>query len=349
MLYARLLQSWNELLKDFAFSNCALIVFWAMNLSVSCPAPGQETHANPQPTDANPLASTPVCEPAAAKWRQKPIPHRQTGSALTYHQIPVDLTHPRAKERLVDLGGYGIASEAFYARADKLNAPYFRPIEGASSTVRCRETVARMLRQTNEKLAPLGIELFVLDGWRSIECQRALWNFFMQQAKVKLPGAAQSELVQYAGKYCSDPSRFKPTDSRTWTTHVTGGAVDVTLRRRHTGELLYMGGIFDDPSELSSASYYETGVAPRVVRSGKTLVQTGNGLTTAEHSPTTADDTLSAQQARANRRLLYWAMTEAGFANYPPEWWHFDFGDQMWVQNTKGATKAWYGPAVQRD
>lgn len=32
-----------------------------------------------------------------------------------------------------------------------------------------------------------------------------------------------------------------------------------------------------------------------------------------------------------NRRLLYHVMKEAGFANYPEEWWHFSYGDNMWA------------------
>ena len=38
------------------------------------------------------------------------------------------------------------------------------------------------------------------------------------------------------------------------------------------------------------------------------------------------------EEARANRRLLYWLMIDAGFASNPSEWWHFSFGDQMWAK-----------------
>jgi hypothetical protein len=40
----------------------------------------------------------------------------------------------------------------------------------------------------------------------------------------------------------------------------------------------------------------------------------------------------SNEEARANRRLLYWLMVDAGFASNPSEWWHFSFGDQMWAK-----------------
>jgi hypothetical protein len=35
------------------------------------------------------------------------------------------------------------------------------------------------------------------------------------------------------------------------------------------------------------------------------------------------------RETRDNRRLLWNVMVEAGFSNYPEEWWHFDFGNQF--------------------
>ena len=37
-------------------------------------------------------------------------------------------------------------------------------------------------------------------------------------------------------------------------------------------------------------------------------------------------------------------MLAAGFVNYRHEWWHFDFGDQLWAVST-GAECAIYGRA----
>ena len=34
---------------------------------------------------------------------------------------------------------------------------------------------------------------------------------------------------------------------------------------------------------------------------------------------------------RDNRRILYWAMTKAGFTNLPTECWHFDYGNRNWA------------------
>lgn len=37
------------------------------------------------------------------------------------------------------------------------------------------------------------------------------------------------------------------------------------------------------------------------------------------------------KKAAANRKILIKAMSGAGFVNYPPEWWHWSFGDRYWA------------------
>lgn len=253
-----------------------------------------------KPGDAEP----PIPEPAGA------------GTALDYHDIPVDLSSKEAAEPLVDVADYGIASESFYARTDGLNAPYRRAFPSAPRRVHCRRGVAERLSHANASLKSRGVELFVLDAFRPVACQKELWNHFLAQAGLALPNGTAADHARYAGQYCSDPTGFDANDPKTWPTHATGGAVDLTLRRRDSGELSYMGGIFDDPTVVSHTRHYEA-----------------------------RDDSASGAEARRNRRLLYWTMTGQGFANYAFEWWHFDWGTQMWVMNG-GGSRAVYGPAT---
>ena len=49
-----------------------------------------------------------------------------------------------------------------------------------------------------------------------------------------------------------------------------------------------------------------------------------------------------------NRRFLYRIMTEAGFANYPEEWWHWSYGDNMWAAN-KQKSYAIYSTVVMNE
>ncbi|MGE3303214.1 MAG: M15 family metallopeptidase, partial [Hyphomonadaceae bacterium] len=79
------------------------------------------------------------------------------------------------------------------------------------------------------------------------------------------------------------------------------------------GAPLFMGALFDDATALANTDYYEAAAAGR-------------------------DFSFSAEEARANRRLLYWVMTEVGFVNHPDEFWHFSWVDQAWAKVTGTAT-----------
>lgn len=246
---------------------------------------------------------------ALAKLANRPIPPiTATATAADYHQIPVTDRHPQRLEPLVDVRSVGLAAESYYARSDGLNPPYYAPIAHALPSVWCRRSVAEALCEVNRTLHFLGLELFLLDGYRPVACQRALWDHFIQIAKKVLPDPTPEACFAFVSQYWSDPSRFDERDYRTWPTHATGGAIDLTLRRLGSGELLYMGGVFDDTSELSHTRFFED----------------------ARH-----ESSASGLEARRNRRLLFWSLVEAGFANYAYEWWHFDLGTQMWVMNRR--------------
>src|SRR5690606_20431108 len=113
---------------------------------------------------------------------------------------------------------------------------------------------------------------------------------------------------EHISPYISNPGELDLNNPLTWFSHSTGAAIDLTLREIRTKQFLFMGGIFDDPSELSHTDYFERPDAP-----------TG----------------ASATEARRNRRLLYWAMINEGFASLPSEWWHYDYGDQLWAKNRR--------------
>lgn len=245
---------------------------------------------------------------------------RRKATTLAYRGVPVELNRPEAAEPLVDVATLSIPADSYYARTDGLNAPYYRSFPSASPRVFCRASVAAKLAVISQRLRSHGIELLLWDGFRPISCQVDLWSYFLDVAHSVLGAAAsQADYVAYAARYCSDPTRYSPTDSTTWPTHVTGGAVDLTLCRADSREALFMGGIYDDPSSVSHTAYYE------------------RRLTSA-----------SAQEARRNRRILYWSMAAEGFANYSFEWWHYDWGTQLWATHQAKGTTAFYGPAATR-
>ncbi len=245
--------------------------------------------------------------------RLKEIPDiAKTQTALDYHNIEIDLDGKENKESLVDLTEYGIACSSIYKRPV---APYYRSFSLALDTVFVRETVACKLIQINKLLTNYKVELLALDGFRPIALQSELWNHFIEKGRETIPNASEDQLVKFAGQFCSDPRGFKEDDFRTWPVHNTGGAIDVTLRSLTDRHPLFMGSIFDDADSISFTRFFEN-------------------MELASQS---------ALEARRNRRLLYHAMAMEGFSNYPLEWWHFDFGTQMWVMNGGHNMPALYG------
>lgn len=258
---------------------------------------------------------------ALIDYRDKPIPAvQQSLTALDYHAIPIDLDDPRNADPLVDSSAYGIASDSYYFRSDGWNAPYHRRIQGSLLRTWCRRQIAETLAGLNEKLRSAGLEILILDAYRPLAVQQGLWDFFETRAKIDLPRPTPEAIHAYVGQYCSDPSGFDPMDSRTWPTHMTGATIDLTLRRIKSRETLFMGSVYDDASEVSHTNYFE--VSPHLTW-------------------------LSAEEARRNRRLLFWTMNEGGLTNYPYEWWHYDFGTQMWAMNRAAYfgenASPWYG------
>lgn len=264
-------------------------------------------------------------------WRGRAIPKRlHAPTARSYAHIPVDLSDPRNAEPLVKLADYGIAGGDYYARDDGNNPPYYRRFPAADAHVWSRRQVAERLQAVNAGLKPYGAELLALNGYRPVALQRQLWDFFLHQADIELDNPSERQRIAVAGKYCSDPSHFDPADSRTWPTHATGGAIDLTLRAIATAEPLFMGGVFDDPDPVSHTGFFE-----------RKLVAHGGDMRLLS---------ASAREALRNRRLLHWAMIGEGFAGYAYEWWHFDWGTQMWVVDIAAGEgerpgAAFYGPA----
>lgn len=235
------------------------------------------------------------------------------------------ISNDASNEPLVKLSDHGIAGEAFYARKDGLNAPYNKCVCSGDGVLKSRESIAKKLKRVNERLAKLDLELYILDAYRPVSCQQELWKYFIGDAKRILgDDASETALADYASRFCSHPSKYND--------HQTGGAVDLTIRRKATGELLYMGSIFDEDSELCFTAHFE-------IQNSSEKTKSNNRK--KERQVATASDI----EAMRNRRLLYWVMTEEGFLNYRHEWWHFDYGTLPWAKNegTKTDRKAFYG------
>ena len=257
-----------------------------------------------------------LTEGPLAALRDRPIAGAVAAAAAVrrgYRAHPVDLSDPRGADPMVEMRDHGIAGANAYFTGV---APYHERVEGAVPDLLLRRPLIDRLAAVNARLAPYGLELWVFDAWRPLAVQNRFHDHWMpERLRALHPDwdaariASETERYWAKGAYGAiDPASPPP--------HATGAAVDLTIRYPGGAEL-FMGTIFDDVSEASNTDAFET---------------EPEGLA------------FSAREARANRRLLYWLMAEAGFANNPTEWWHFSLGDQMWARIT-GEKVAYYSVA----
>lgn len=189
----------------------------------------------------------------------------------------------------------------------RIEPMYFKQgIKGAISKIYLRESVVARLEEALT-LLPKNMELVIWDGWRPLATQQALFDMFKNQISSTTPNLSEEELLARTSVYVSMPS----SDATKPSPHNTGGAIDLTVAYCD-GDLLDMGTDFDDFTEKARTVLFEH-----------------------DNSALTENEIIW----RENRRLLYSIMTEAGFTNYPEEWWHFDYGDQFWasISNAKNA------------
>jgi D-alanyl-D-alanine dipeptidase len=224
-------------------------------------------------------------------------------------QVPIDFAGPLANEPCVEAKDAGISGANHYNTP--LNPPYYVSVPGSIAQLYLRRTVATRLQGVNARLAPLGLEVWLFDAWRPQAIQRYFRDiWFPGWLRVRRPDLSGKAFDDEVDKYWAAPSAGENSPSP----HSTGGAVDLNLVFRGTKQPLHMGTIFDDLTPTAWTDGLER----------------------------TASISMSDDEARANRRLLYWVMSEVGFANNPTEWWHYSWGDQMWARLT-GQSAAHYG------
>lgn len=180
------------------------------------------------------------------------------------------------------------------------NTYYQKNFEGSESVCYLRSSVAKMLLNASSNL-PDGFVLVVNDGWRPYKVQLEIYKRVFENVKQIHPNFSKSQLHDEAAKYASIGSLIPEMPSP----HFTGGAVDVTLANE-VGVEFNMGSEFDASITESGTRFFEE------------MIENGSELSNAEF------------EALHNRRILFHLMIEAGFTNYSNEWWHFDYGNQLW-------------------
>ncbi len=176
-------------------------------------------------------------------------------------------------------------------------------IPEAAPTITLRAGVLNRLENVVASL-PETVSLIVFDGYRPLAVQKWLWDNYLAMIIANEPHLSLEEADRKVRQFVAFPA----ADPTRPPPHRTGGAVDVYL-------------VDDTGTELPM------GTAPDAI---------------APESVTRHFEDVPEEPFTTNRRLLWHTMTDAGFANYPGEWWHFEYGNQRWA-NITGAEMAVYG------
>jgi D-alanyl-D-alanine dipeptidase len=191
----------------------------------------------------------------------------------------------------------------------KLDPVYYNAGLSDSPVMYLRISVAERLEAVREELAPLNVKIW--DGWRSRNVQQKLYLKYWKEIEIEHPVWPKEQLRKQVGTFVTignDPKRIP--------LHATGGSVDLTLVNEF-GVDLDMGTGFDHFGPEAASLYYEQG--------GRNL-----------------------EAACSNRRILREALTSVGFRCDDDEWWHFDYGNQIWAASL-GKSHAFYGEASTID
>lgn len=262
-------------------------------------------------------------------------------------------------EPLVPLGPFSqyphLGGSAIYY-GERVNSPYFpEGLRGSLITHFVRRGVAERLDKFARSL-PQGIIPWIEDCYRNLETQAALYDWYENTLRTEHPDWDRDRITAEAQHFVSlpsaDPSKPAP--------HNTGGSVDLMLAKLPLARwierkvlLILIGKVKrHDPDEEKywKVLYLLHMRMLDIHRRFTTLLPLGTLLdevkkeTVAyyyeENPPQTRKEKLSFKY----RLLLRRAMERAGFTQYKWEWWHYNYGNQMWAEEN-GSSNAFFGAA----
>lgn len=168
-----------------------------------------------------------------------------------------------------------------------------------------REGIRAKLIRVTESL-PDNMCLVLIEGWRSMEHQKRSWDSKWAIYKKDHPDWSDEEIDKHVRLIVARPNPLA--------NHHCGGAVDVTLAYKDTGELVDMGTPY--PYDNMGTKW------------PKLFPMHSWGISRSQ---------------RRNRKILREAMQSAGFSYFPHEWWHYCHNDRMWAVYTR-QVECGYGP-----
>lgn len=229
---------------------------------------------------------------------------RQIGPFVDGQMRPVERFTDWKTVPIVECGQPLVPLDAALSEKFQFQPEYFlQGIQGAKPDMFLREEAAERLKHAAD-LLPGGFTFVLYDAHRPLEVQQSLFDSFLRQLAQERADLDAESLIKETQKYVSLPSDnpIRPSP------HFTGGSIDLSIVDENQ-RLLEMGSGFDYFGPESKSDFYRN-----------------------------AQDASGSMYHR-NRMLLYEAMTQSGFTNYPEEWWHFDFGNQFWGKSSNRIAK----------
>ncbi len=277
-----------------------------------------------------------------------PIP--EASPLAGWKEIPIVETE-LSNEPLVPLGVFSghrkIFTSSVYAN-EHHNSPYDNGLDGSEVAVFVRESIANKL-DTAADMLPWGCHLMVMDAYRTLEVQAALYRQYEDGLKQKHPDWTADQLSAETQKYVSVPSH----DSTRPSPHNTGASVDVVIIQVDDDTQREIDAIDAEFRILSRGNWereYELEMkrSELLRRNGKMLhfgtrFDYGGSEAALRHYEDREDLTPEDEEAQKNRRLLYGVMTQAGFEPYADEWWHYNDPASQMGAKVAGRDYAEYG------
>lgn len=214
-------------------------------------------------------------------------------SAYSFRAIASQVIRNDVGEKLVaasQLEKAGFSIEPFWEAQDDLEGECYKAYiaKNPDFTLSVREGVATRLTKA-ASLLPSHWQIVIKAGYRPLEVQLSLLEAMQNESRRKFPNRTNAEHLEHARTFVADPRIVCPP-------HTTGGAIDILLRDRRTGEDVDMGCA---PNTDTDEAFLFSDV-----------------ISTA---------------ARENRKQLLQAILAAGFAPNVNEWWHYQYGETYWA------------------
>lgn len=275
--------------------------------------------------------------PPLAGWKEIPV----TDTQLSHEPlVPVGIFSDHRK----------IISSSVYAD-EHHNSPYIGGLEGSNVAVFMRKGVADKLEKAADML-PRGHHLMVMDAYRTLDVQGALYEQYESGLKNKHPDWTEEEISTETQKYVSVPSSDKTRPSP----HNTGASVDVVIIKVDEDTQKEIDLIDTELVTLSKDEWKKEYLLEmkrsELIRRHARMLNFGTkfdyggeeaGLRFLEEK--SLEDILNQPDAEAlkSRRLLYDVMTKAGLEPYTDEWWHYNDPASQMGAKVAGREYAEYG------